>query len=83
MNHMLLFTDVRGKIDVNALISEKERSCKVADAPCTSKVDEYKWRDITFVDTPGIHAPIEHQRCALKIEKGDAGIVCGEYIWDF
>lgn len=51
---------------INALISEKGESvAKMADAPCTSKVDEYKWRDITFVDTPGIHAPIEHQRCAV------------------
>ena len=51
---------------INALISEKGESiAKIADAPCTSKVDEYTWRDITFVDTPGIHAPIEHQRCAV------------------
>lgn len=39
---------------------------RVADIPATDRVDEYEWRGYTLVDTPGINAPIEHEKTSLQ-----------------
>lgn len=48
---------------LNALLSETgEELAPVSAAPCTSAVTTYCFGDYTVYDTPGIDAPIEHER---------------------
>lgn len=45
---------------LNALISENRAA--VADRPTTDSIDTYQWQGYEILDTPGIDAPIEHQK---------------------
>jgi GTP-binding protein EngB required for normal cell division len=45
---------------INALLGKKE--AKTGDAPETSKIEEYDWNGYIIYDTPGINAPIEHEK---------------------
>ncbi len=45
---------------LNALMGEEK--AKVSDRPETSVVSEYLWNGYRVFDTPGIDAPIEHER---------------------
>jgi GTP-binding protein EngB required for normal cell division len=45
---------------LNALISENRAA--VADRPMTDSIDTYQWQGYEILDTPGIDAPIEHQK---------------------
>jgi len=46
---------------LNALFG-KDEMAKTGDAPETFKVTEYKYNGYTLYDTPGINAPIEHEK---------------------
>lgn len=35
---------------------------KVDDVPTTDKIDRYEWNGYSIVDTPGVGAPIEHEK---------------------
>ena len=46
---------------------------KVADVPTTDHVDYYNWRGYTIADTPGVGAPIEHEKVTNEaIRNADA-----------
>jgi len=47
---------------LNALMGEIKAT--MADRPLTAKIDEYEWKGYTLLDTPGIDAPIEHEKIA-------------------
>jgi hypothetical protein len=52
---------------VNALLSEEGREiAPVGAGPTTSKVECYRFGDYELYDTPGIDAPIEHERLAKE-----------------
>lgn len=46
---------------LNALFGENEIA-KTGDAPETEKIHKYQYKGFTIYDTPGINAPIEHER---------------------
>jgi len=46
---------------INAIFG-KEELAKTGDSPETSKIYEYEYNGYTIYDTPGINAPIEHER---------------------
>ncbi|MGC2855916.1 GTPase [Novispirillum sp. DQ9] len=55
---------------LNALIGEER--AKVAARPETDKVTPYEWDGFTIYDTPGIDAPMEHERISREhLEKCD------------
>ena len=35
---------------------------KVDDVPTTDRIDKYEWNGYSVVDTPGVDAPIEHEK---------------------
>ena len=35
---------------------------KVDDVPTTDRIDRYEWNGYSIVDTPGVDAPIEHEK---------------------
>lgn len=39
---------------------------ETADKPCTMRIEEYKLGDYTIYDTPGIDAPVEHERMSRE-----------------
>ena len=45
---------------LNALIGEE--IAPMGDSPETTTINEYKWGEWTIYDTPGIDAPIEHEK---------------------
>jgi small GTP-binding protein len=45
---------------INALLGEER--AKVGDVPTTDRVDEYEFRGFRLYDTPGIEAPINHEK---------------------
>jgi hypothetical protein len=50
---------------INALVSEDgQEIAPVADRPLTDKITSYAYENIELIDTPGIHAPIEHEKIA-------------------
>lgn len=58
---------------INALLGEE--IAKVGDIPVTDKVDSYRIGDVTILDTPGIDAPIEHEKTTREqLSKSDAVI---------
>lgn len=56
---------------LNALLGEKGREvAETSDRPCTSHVHSYELGDYVVYDTPGIDAPIEHERISrAQLEK--------------
>lgn len=50
----------------------REDKAKVADIPTTDHVEYYHWRGYTVADTPGVGAPIRHERVTNEaIRKSD------------
>ena len=45
---------------INALLGKE--AARVADVPTTDSIDKYQWHDYEIADTPGVDAPIEHER---------------------
>lgn len=45
---------------INALIGEA--AAEIGDVPTTDSVQDYCWGGIVLQDTPGVNAPIEHER---------------------
>ena len=59
----------------SSLLNELLRDdvAKVADVPTTDHVDYYNWRGYTIADTPGVGAPIEHEKVTNEaIRNADA-----------
>ncbi|MBV5308873.1 GTPase, partial [Chromatium okenii] len=55
---------------LNAMLGEERAS--MADKPETDKVTPYEWRGFTILDTPGIDAPIEHEKVSREqLERSD------------
>ncbi len=46
---------------LNALFGQEEKA-KTGDSPETSKIQAYKYNGYTIYDTPGINAPIDHDK---------------------
>ena len=45
---------------------------KIGDIPTTDKVDSYTWNNYQLIDTPGINAPIQHERISqAQLYKSD------------
>ena len=58
---------------INALVGEEV--AKMGDIPQTDRVDAYTIGDVTLLDTPGIDAPIEHEKISREqLAKSDAVI---------
>lgn len=58
---------------INALLGKKV--AEVGDIPKTDKVDTYQIGDVQILDTPGIDAPIEHEKITREqLSKSDAVI---------
>lgn len=58
---------------INALIGE--RVAKTGDIPMTSSVDDYRWNNSIILDTPGVDAPMEHEKVTREqMLKADAVI---------
>lgn len=49
---------------INALIGEQK--AKVADVPTTFAIDRYDWHGYALYDTPGIDAPVAHERVSKE-----------------
>lgn len=49
---------------INALLGDADRA-KVSDHPETDQVHAYPWKGFELLDTPGIDAPIEHQKVTM------------------
>ena len=49
---------------LNALMGEERAA--VGDIPKTDKITSYQWKGYELLDTPGINAPIEHQRISIE-----------------
>ena len=47
---------------INLLLGEER--APVGDVPTTDRVDCYDWKGYRLLDTPGVNAPIEHERAA-------------------
>ncbi len=45
---------------INALLGEE--IAKVKDIPTTDRIDFYNWNDFVLIDSPGVNAPIEHEK---------------------
>lgn len=55
---------------INALI--REEKAKVADVPTTDRVDMYEWNGYQIADTPGVGAPIQHEKVTnQQLKKAD------------
>lgn len=52
---------------MNALMGELKAA--MADVPTTDKIDEYRWKEYTIYDTPGINAPKEHEKVSKEFLK--------------
>ena len=58
---------------LNALMGED--CAKVADVPTTDSIDFYNWHGYRLADTPGVNAPIAHQRVTEEhLRKSDVVI---------
>lgn len=49
---------------INALL--RKQVARVRDVPTTDSVDVYDWNGYEIADTPGVNAPIEHERITLE-----------------
>lgn len=52
---------------INELI--REDKAKVQDVPTTDRIDIYKWNGYDIADTPGVGAPIEHEKVTAEALK--------------
>jgi len=56
---------------INAIIGRE--AAKVSDKPETSVVRSYSWGNFELIDTPGIDAPIEHEKISAEaLKRADA-----------
>ncbi|MCC2636573.1 MAG: GTP-binding protein HSR1-related protein [Moraxellaceae bacterium] len=59
---------------INALLGRDE--ARVGDIPTTDRIDRYDWNGHVLLDSPGVNAPIEHERATqAEIERSDL-ILC-------
>lgn len=65
LNIMLYGAYNAGKSTLINVLSGREVA-PVADIPKTDKVDRYQWNDYVLLDTPGVNAPIEHDRVTTE-----------------
>ena len=49
---------------LNAILGDDV--AETADKPCTMRIDKYTFGDYTIYDTPGIDAPVEHERMSRE-----------------
>ncbi len=55
---------------INTILSEDK--AKIGDIPTTDTIDTYTWNDYLLLDTPGINAPIKHEKITKKqLNKSD------------
>lgn len=58
---------------LNALLGDDK--AEMGDIPLTSQIQEYKWKNYTIYDTPGIDAPKEHEAVTVEHLKKVDGII--------
>lgn len=58
---------------INELLHDDR--AKVADIPTTDKIDTFEWRGYQLSDTPGIAAPIEHQKVTIEALKDNDVVI--------
>ena len=58
---------------INELLHDDR--AKVADIPTTDKIDTFEWRGYQLSDTPGIAAPIEHQKVTMEALKDNDVVI--------
>ena len=58
---------------INELLHDDK--AKVADIPTTDKIDTFEWRGYQLSDTPGIAAPIEHQKVTMEALKDNDVVI--------
>ncbi|WP_457561932.1 GTPase [Caminibacter pacificus] len=55
---------------INALLGEEKAT--IGDVPTTDRIDEYKFNGFRLYDTPGIEAPIQHEKITKEfLRKND------------
>lgn len=58
---------------INALLGEQ--AAKTGDIPLTDRVDAYSWNNSVILDTPGVDAPLDHEKVTREqMLKADAVI---------
>ena len=58
---------------INELLHDDR--AKVADIPTTDKIDTFEWNGYKLSDTPGIAAPIEHQKVTMDALKDNDVVI--------
>lgn len=58
---------------INAIIGRE--AAKVSDKPETAVVKSYSWGNFELIDTPGIDAPIEHEKISAEALKSADAVV--------
>ena len=59
---------------INALL--KQERAPIGEVPTTDRVDFYDWNGYRLLDTPGVNAPIEHEKItAAQLERTNAIVV--------
>ena len=58
---------------VNALLGEAR--ARVGDVPTTDRIDSYDWEGYRLLDTPGVNAPIDHEKTTAAQLKRTKAVV--------
>ena len=59
---------------VNALLGEER--ARVGDVPTTDRIDSYDWEGYRLLDTPGVNAPIDHEKTtAAQLKRTNAVVL--------
>lgn len=59
---------------VNALLGEAR--ARVGDVPTTDRIDSYGWEGYRLLDTPGVNAPIDHEKTtAAQLKRTNAVVL--------
>ena len=59
---------------VNALLGEAR--ARVGDVPTTDRIDSYDWEGYRLLDTPGVNAPIDHEKTtAAQLKRTNAVVL--------
>ena len=60
---------------INLLMAENV--APVDDIPKTDSVNEYSWQGYRLIDTPGVNAPIKHEKITdNQLKKNKCNLVC-------
>ena len=55
---------------INALLGKE--SAAVKDIPTTDRIDTYNWNGYVLIDSPGVNAPIEHEKVSeAQLDRSD------------